>query len=627
MTTRRRTISLITMLVLSLGGVLTTLLGGWTPGLGLDLKGGASVVLQPATKVKADALDQTIRIIRRRVDGLGVAEPEITRQGDSIVVALPGVTNKKRALELVGRTAQLNFRGVVQQLQPLSEILAATTLPKGATTTIAGGTTTTVAGVKIQTGSTVVVGATSPSVVSTSAAPTSAAPGVAAAPAGGPNRYSIGLTAPATTGVPPTTKGPTATTSATTTATTTAVTTAATSAGGATTTAPFAVLPGGSSLPPGITIPVPTGTPTAQITIPVTPSPECDQTSFPDLSRNSKPEEDLPNKQVILEGDRARYLLGCSEMDGTIVSSADAVVDQGGNWQVQLRFTGPGNTKWNAAAQKFCQRQLAIVLDGVVQSAPVIQSPCRFDRAEAQITGNFSEKQARDLALVLRYGALPVKLVPQTVQDVSASVGRDSLRAGVITGLLGLLLVAAYMLFFYRGLGFIVIAGLTVAFGLMWSIITWLSKSSGLSLTLSGAVGIIVSVGITVDSYVVYFERMRDEVRNGRTVRSAVDRGFTRAWRTIWTADLTSLVGAAVLYWRTVGSVRGFAFFLALSTLLDLLVSYFFVRPLVHLAGEKGWFRSAFGRHVPLEEPPGSRPTTTGRLVPTGARSRSGEST
>ena len=152
------------------------------------------------------------------------------------------------------------------------------------------------------------------------------------------------------------------------------------------------------------------------------------------------------------------------------------------------------------------------------------------------------------------------------------------------------MLVAIYMVFYYRTLGLVVVSGLCVSGALMWSLVTWLSVSRGLALSLSGAVGIIVSVGVTVDSYVVYFERMRDEIRSGKSVRSAVDRGFTSAWHTIRTADLTSIIGALVLYLLTVGSVRGFAFFLMLSTALDIVVTYFFTRPLVKLAGEKGWF-------------------------------------
>jgi preprotein translocase subunit SecD len=160
----------------------------------------------------------------------------------------------------------------------------------------------------------------------------------------------------------------------------------------------------------------------------------------------------------------------------------------------------------------------------------------------------------------------------------------------LIAGLIGLALVAAYMVFYYRTLGFVVVAGLTMSAALMWSLVTWLSATRGLALSLSGAVGIIVSVGVTVDSYVVYFERMRDEIRQGKSVKTAVDRGFQSAWRTIRTADLTSIIGALVLYLLTVGSVRGFAFFLMLSTALDLFVSYFFTRPLVKILGDRGWF-------------------------------------
>jgi preprotein translocase subunit SecD len=176
---------------------------------------------------------------------------------------------------------------------------------------------------------------------------------------------------------------------------------------------------------------------------------------------------------------------------------------------------------------------------------------------------------------------------------VSASLGKDSLRAGLVSGVVGLGLVGLYMALYYRALGLVVWLGLSVSGAVLYSLITLLGRTSGLALTLAGATGIIVSVGVTVDSYVVFFERLKDEVRAGRTVRSSVVRGFAGAYRTILAADLASFLGAVVLYLLTVGSVRGFAFFLALSTLLDLLVAYFFTRPMVLLVGRNRLFTDA----------------------------------
>ncbi|MGZ8753322.1 MAG: SecD/SecF family protein translocase subunit, partial [Acidimicrobiia bacterium] len=197
--------------------------------------------------------------------------------------------------------------------------------------------------------------------------------------------------------------------------------------------------------------------------------------------------------------------------------------------------------------------------------------------------------EAKDLALVLRYGALPVKFDAdnQRVQSVSPSLGKDQLRAGIASGIIGLVLVALFMLAYYRLLGAVVILGLALTGMAVYSLVSYLGQTIGLTLTLAGVTGLIVSVGVTVDSYVVYFERLKDEVRSGKTVRSSVDRGFARSWRTILAADIVSLIGAGVLYWLAIGSVRGFAFFLGLSTLLDLIISYFFMHPLVSIMARR----------------------------------------
>jgi preprotein translocase subunit SecD len=279
-------------------------------------------------------------------------------------------------------------------------------------------------------------------------------------------------------------------------------------------------------------------------------------------------------------------------MTGKDVKSADARFESGTGWDVHLSFTGDGFTKFNQLAAKYYQKQVAIVLDGVVQSYPTIQSN-NFTSNDVVISGNFKESEAKSLALVLRYGALPVALERQTVQEVSPSLGKDQLRSGIFAGLLGLGLVALYMLLYYRLLGVVIWAGLLMSAGALYALTCWLGSSIGLTLTLSGVTGIIVSVGITVDSYVVYFERLKDEVRSGKTIRSSLDRGFARSFRTILAADLVSLIAAALLYWLAVGSVRGFAFFLGLSTLLDVFVSYFFMHPVVSIIGRKDTFTQA----------------------------------
>jgi preprotein translocase subunit SecD len=301
----------------------------------------------------------------------------------------------------------------------------------------------------------------------------------------------------------------------------------------------------------------------------------------------------LPEGQTVLPGrrDGLIYLLGPAGATGEVFSNDSSAQVDAGAWVVvaKLRSGAAGADLWNALSTKCfaggadCpSKAIAIILDGEVISAPTVQTPT-FDNGSVQISGSFSETEAQDLARVLQFGAVPVKFDTPTVQTVSASLGEDSLRAAVLSGLIGVLLVLLFLLFYYRLLAIVVVGGLTVSGLLLWSVISWLSKTNGLALTLSGAAGIIVSIGVTVDSYVVFFEKLKDDVQQGRTLRNSAARGFDRAWRTILAADTVSLIGAVVLWWLTVGSVRGFAFFLGLSTMADMIVSYFFTRPAVLL--------------------------------------------
>jgi preprotein translocase subunit SecD len=294
---------------------------------------------------------------------------------------------------------------------------------------------------------------------------------------------------------------------------------------------------------------------------------------------------DLPNQEVVLpdKDKTACYLLGPTIMTGRNIGAATAVVNSNGAWQVDVTFKN--NDFVTKVATPNVGKQVAIVLDGIVQSAPTIQSG--ITGKNVTITGNFSSKEAHQLALVLRYGSLPVQLVSQTAQSVSPTLGKDQLRAGIISGLIGLALVALYMIFFYRLLGLVVWTGIGLTGLTFFSLVSWLSANRGLTLTLAGVTGIIVSVGVTVDSYVVYFERLKDEVRTGKTVRSSLDTGFHRAFRTILAADLVSLIGAIVLYVFATSSVKGFAYFLGLSTLLDLLLAYLYMWPFVSILARR----------------------------------------
>jgi preprotein translocase subunit SecD len=293
------------------------------------------------------------------------------------------------------------------------------------------------------------------------------------------------------------------------------------------------------------------------------------------------------------------YLLGPVGATGEVFTNeASAQIDAGG-WavSVNLRDGAAGEDQWNALSRQCFEggedcptKQIAISLDGEVISAPVVQA-ASFN-GSVQITGSFTEKEATELARILQFGAVPVKFDIPTVQTVSASLGEDSLKAALISGLIGVILVLLFLILYYRLIALVVVAGLGVSGLLMWSVISWLSKTNGLALTLSGAAGIIVSIGVTVDSYVVFFERLKEDVRSGRTMRNSASRGFDTAWRAIVVADTASLIGAGVLWWLTVGSVRGFAFFLGLSTLIDMFVSYFFTRPAVLLLARTKLFNN-----------------------------------
>ncbi|MGO8871499.1 MAG: protein translocase subunit SecD [Acidimicrobiales bacterium] len=309
---------------------------------------------------------------------------------------------------------------------------------------------------------------------------------------------------------------------------------------------------------------------------------------------STTPDNDDKNATVLLPGSSGtqssgRYVLAPAGMTGTAVKSANAQLNSG-QWTVNLTLTSLGATQWDTLAKQQFHAIIGIDLDGQVISAPITQptqSSFTSFNGQVQISGGFTEDQAKTLATDLNYGALPVKLDRLTVQTVSPSLGKSSLQAGLIAGLAGLALVMLYVIFYYRLLGLVVLAGLGVTGALLWVIVTVLGESFNVTIDLAGVIGIIVSIGITVDSYIVYFERLKDEARAGRTIRTSVDRGFQSAFRTVLAADAVSLLGAVVLYELSVGDVQGFALFLGISTVLDIVVTYFFTRPFVILLGQR----------------------------------------
>jgi preprotein translocase subunit SecD len=506
---RRLVVSLVGVVVVVFGLLIGNLAVGNVPSLGLDLQGGASVTLQPEGTYDAKALDVALTIIRARVDSIGVSEPEIIRQGDTVVVNLPGVEDQQRALDIIGKQGQLLLRPVLQ----------AGTVNTGADTTVPGATT--------------VVDSTLP------------------APSGPGSSRIV-----AATTVPPTTSSPTTSSPTTVTAT---------------------------------------------------------QGSTPSLAEIlASQDANDPNASVVLLGKNGDvYSAGPAGASGLVFSNDAAAEINNGTWSVVVGLLdgAAGEDMWNALSTRCFNKdatcptgQIAIALDGEVISAPVVQQAV-FTGGNVQISGNFTEAEARDLAKILEFGAVPVKFSVATVQTVSPTLGKDSLRAAIISGLVGVLLVMLFFFFYYRLLTIVVVSGLAISASLLWSVISYLSKTNGLALTLSGVAGIVVSIGVTVDSYVVLFERLKDELVSGKTMRGAAQRSFTSAWRTILAADTVSFIGAIILWQLTVGSVRGFAFFLGLSTLIDVFVAYLFTRPAILLLARSKFMagRNVLGVAVPKE--------------------------
>ncbi len=515
----------LSVVALALGA---TFAAGNEPSLGLDLQGGVSVTQEPVGEYNSESLDIAVERIRERVDSLGVAEPEIIRQGDAIVVNLPGVENQDEAIRLVQVTGEVLLRPVLAATPITSNENPPASVPPGD----ASGSSTTV---PADAGASTTIAA--PPISLTLAPPATASPGPSRRPMGTP-----------TTTVPVTTAVAVTTVESSTTVPAESTTTLATDATASTD------VPAESTVDPNLAGGDPSD-PTATI-----------------IARNADGSE--------------IYQLGPAFASGEVFNNdAQADIVQGG-WGVRVTLKGgaAGADLWNIGASQCFSggatcptRRMAIVLDGVVQSAPTVNQPSFSGGVD--ITGSFSESEAKDLARVLKSGALPVRLEVQAVQTVSPTLGDDSLQAAIIAGLIGVALVLLFMLFYYRTLALVVVGGLLVSGAIQWSVISLLSKTNGLALSLSGAAGIIVSIGVTVDSYVVFFEKLKDEVRAGRTMRNSAERSFKSAWRTIIAADIVSLIGAFTLWYLTVGSVRGFAFFLGLSTLCDIVVAWFFTRP------------------------------------------------
>jgi preprotein translocase subunit SecD len=297
--------------------------------------------------------------------------------------------------------------------------------------------------------------------------------------------------------------------------------------------------------------------------------------------------------EVVPTRDGSAECLGPAQGTGEVFErgSAEPTLDPSQGWGVSVDLRGgEGRDTWNNLANQCFNRfptcpsqRLAIVLDSVVQSAPTVNEPNFTD--SVSITGSFTQSEAEELAAVLNRGAFPVEVEAQEARTVSPSAGSDSLRAAIISGLVGLALVLVLFVVYYRWLALVIVAGITVWAGMVFSMASFVSGWTNYALSLAGVTGIIVAIGVTVDTYIVFFERIKDELRNGRTIKNAAPRSFKLTWRTIWSADVISLIAAGILFSLSVGSVRGFALYLGLTTICDLLVCYFFTRPAVLLLG------------------------------------------
>jgi preprotein translocase subunit SecD len=314
-------------------------------------------------------------------------------------------------------------------------------------------------------------------------------------------------------------------------------------------------------------------------------------------------------------------------VEGTDVTDAAPGTRSGtGEWIVQLDFNGEGTEAWAAYTAANVGSNVGITLDGRVISAPTINQAIA---GGTEISGTFNQESATELANQLKYGALPLSFTQATAQSISTELGAEQLQAGLIAGAIGIALVFIYALFYYRLLGLVMIASLILSAVVVYACLVILGRQIGFTLSLAGIAGFIVSIGITADSFVVYFERLKDEIREGRTLRSAVPRAWVRARRTILSADAVSFLAAAILYLLAIGDVKGFAFTLGMSTVLDLVVVFLFTHPLMAvLARFKSFGSSRFsglGRVEHTRRPAGEARTGGRELVGAGSSSRRGQ--
>lgn len=470
--------------------VIMALTKTWTPKLGLDLQGGQTITLTATNNsVPMESLELARDVIQQRVDGLGVGEASVAVQGDRhIVVSAPNVS-RDDLVELVGATAELTFRPV------------------------------------LQTGA-----------------------GTGPAEVEDPD---------ATPGLPTAPPSPTPTPSA------------------------------GESDEDSTPVPI-------SEVLAYEPT-EAELAAFAEFQCGDTSPDEAHSAQFACDPEGTqKYLLGPVAIRGQELDTASFGIPQGElTYAVTLKLKPTGAEQFGELTGALLTRTspqnlFAIVLDGDVRSA--VEPQVQISNGEAQITGSFTAETASSLANVLKFGSLPLDFEPSQVETVSATLGGEQLRVGMIAGALGLLAVALYSFLYYRAMGIVVVASLAVAGAATYAMMVLLGSAVGFALNLPGIAGAIVGIAVTADSFIIYFERIRDEIREGRSLRSALQSGWVKARGTVVISDAVSLLSAAVLFVLAVGSVKGFAFTLGLTTVLDLAVVFFFTKPLVELLGRTKFF-------------------------------------
>ncbi len=593
-------------------------------GLGLDLHGGTQVTLKAfaahgGVPSKAD-MTVAISILENRVNGLGINNTSVVQQGSQLInISIPGASASQ--VRPLLSAAQLRFRQVLLCTTENPTICVQQGVKAGAGLPAAAPTT-----VPTPIPSPLPTGSPSPAPTGSASPKSSPSKSGGNGQAAGAEPIAKASSSPTPSTSPKASSTPKPTSSATPT-------------------------PSGSASPTPTATPTPTpSSPTSLLTVAGDQSKvtkpalalfkklSCKDKKWQQHIYGSQSFKYNGNSQIVAcDSSGIKYVLSAPIVLGTELKSPKAQLDSTNNqWVVTFNLNGPGakefatfstqayNAYYNPQTQSQTSvlDQFAIVLDGRVVSAPTIQQP--ITGGSGQITGNFTQKTATDLSNVLKYGALPLSFDAPVVNSVSAQLGSEQLDAGLIAAAVGLLLVILYSAFYYRGLASVSVFSLASAALLSWLAVILLTKYQGYSLSLAGVAGLIVAIGITADSFIVYFERLRDEVREGRSLRAAVERGWVRARRTILVSDTVSFLAALLLYIFAIGDVKGFAFTLGLTTLIDIVVVFLFTKPMVTLLARTKFFSSGrpmsgldparLGARSPLRagRPATARPATGG---------------